>query len=218
MEYRSERQRRGRCAVLRVLAASLVLSVAGCAEAAYRYMNDPSRDVWQRPAAVVEALAISQGDRVADVGAGGGYFTWRLADAAGSTGRVYAVEVDETALRLLREDVRARNLGNVEVLRASPGDAGLPEPVDLLFLADTYHHMSDRVQYFRSAARYLKPGGRVAIVEFHDKGLFSGLLGHGTAKERVREEMDKAGYRAVADHDFLERQHFQVFQRAELTP
>lgn len=193
----------------------LVLFAAGCAGLAYRHMNDASRDAWQQPKAVVDALAISPGARVADLGAGGGYFTWPLARAVGPSGKVYAIEINETALQMLEDEVKARDMSNVEVLRATREDAGLPEPVDLVFLADTYHHMTNRAGYFRSAVRYLKPEGRVAIIDFHKKGFFSGLLGHGTSKQQVRDEMEHAGYRVVADHDFLEDQHYQIFSPTE---
>jgi hypothetical protein len=73
--------------------------------------------------------------------------------------------------------------------------------------------MQNRVAYFQSLARYLTPGGRVAIVDFRPHGFFAGLLGHGTAKEEIRREMEAAGYRLVADYDFIDRQSFQVFSR-----
>lgn len=195
------------------MAAALVLAF-GCAEAAYRHMSNPSRDAWQQPREVIARLALSHGDRVADLGAGSGYFTWYLAEAVGPSGIVYAVEIDETALRLLAEGIRSRGLGNVRPIRADPSDASLPEPVDLVFSCDTYHHMEDRISYFRRLRRYLKPEGRVAVVEFHPKGLFSGLLGHGTSQEVVRREMEEAGYRLVAAHDLIDRQHFQIFALA----
>jgi len=94
---------------------------------------------------------------------------------------------------------------------ATPTDHQLPEPVELVFTCDTYHHMSDRVAYFRSLASHLRDNGRVAILDFHKTGFFSGILGHGTSKELVRQEMNEAGYRLVAEHSFLQDQHFQIF-------
>jgi arsenite methyltransferase len=74
--------------------------------------------------------------------------------------------------------------------------------------------MKDRVLYFQSLARNLKADGRVAILDFHPHGFFSGLLGHGSAAEEVRREMEAAGYRRIADFDIIESQHFQVFSRS----
>jgi arsenite methyltransferase len=200
------------------LSALLIVSLwlAGCAEWRYRHMNDPARDAWQKPKQVVERLDIQPGARVADVGAGGGYFTWYLAAAVGPQGKVYAVEIDDTALAIIEKEMKSRGVTNVVPIRAEPGDAKLPEPVDLVFSCDTYHHMEDRVAYFQSLARYLKPDGKVAILDFHAEGFFSGLLGHGTTKQEVRREMESAGYRLAADYDFIDRQHFQVFSRTDV--
>jgi arsenite methyltransferase len=190
------------------------LGLAGCAKLAYLHMNDPSRDAWQKPKEVVEKLAIAPGSRVADLGAGGGYFAWHLADAVGAKGTVYAVEIDETGLDIIREEKQARDITNVIPILAEPADPRLPETVDLVFNCDTYHHMKDRVAYFESLARYLKADGRVAILDFHPHGFFSGLLGHGTAAEDVEREMKSAGYRRVAGFDIVESQHFQIFSRS----
>ncbi len=200
------------------LSALLIVSVwlSGCAEWGYRQMNDPARDPWQKPKQVVERLDIQPGARVADLGAGGGYFTWYLAAAVGPQGKVYAVEIDDTALAIIEKEMKSRGVTNVVPIRAEPDDANLPEPVDLVFSCDTYHHMQDRVAYFQSLARYLKPDGKVAILDFHAEGFFSGLLGHGTTKQEVRREMESAGYRLAADYDFIDRQHFQIFSRADV--
>ena len=193
----------------------ICLWLAGCAEMAYRHMNDSSRDAWQKPEEVIEKLAITPGSRVADLGAGGGYFTWHLAKAVGSEGKVYAVEINATALGIIEKEMSTRGIGNVVPISAEPNDPKLPEPVDLVFSCDTYHHMKDRIAYFRSLARYLGPNGRVAILDFHPHGFFSGFLGHGTAKEMVRREMESAGYWFVADSDVVDTQHFQIFSRTD---
>jgi arsenite methyltransferase len=193
----------------------VLLLLPGCTNLAYRHMNDPSRDAWQKPREVIAALVIQQGVRVADLGAGGGYFTWYLAEAVGPQGTVYAVEIDDTALDIIKSGMQPRGIVNVVPIRAESTDAKLPEPVDLVFSCDTYHHMDDRVAYFRFLARYLKPEGRVAILDFHPQGFFSGLLGHGTAKDDVRREMDAAGYRLVNDFSLVAPQHFQIFTRKD---
>ncbi len=192
-----------------------ILCLAGCAESTYQRLNDPSRDAWQKPQGVVEKLAITPGSRIADLGAGGGYFTWYLAKAVGARGTVYAVEINETALNMIFKEMVARGTPNVRPVRAEPHDPRLPEPVDLVFSCDTYHHMKDRVAYFRSLASSLRPGGRVAILDSHPRGFVSGMFGHRTAKEEVRLEMETAGYRLMNDYTVVEQQHFQVFAKPE---
>ena len=91
----------------------IAVCVAGCEQLAYQQMNDPSRDAWQKPKDVIEQLAIVPGSRVADIGAGGGYFTWYLADAVGPQGTVYAVDTGETGLDIIRRDMQERHVSNV---------------------------------------------------------------------------------------------------------
>jgi len=174
-----------------------------------------SRDSWQQPDRVVESLALSPGAYVADIGSGGGYFTWRLADAVGESGRVYAVDVDPEMTSHLAEQSREKGYPNVQPILAEFDDPLIPEGgVDLIFTCNTYHHLEAREEYFRRAAMYLRPRGRVAVIEFSGHGWFQRLFPHFTAPEDIRAEMEAAGYRRVADFDYLERQSFQVFEHA----
>ena len=193
----------------------LILSLTGCAEVNYQRLNDPSRDTWQKPQEVIEKLSIAPGSPVADLGAGGGYFTWHLARAVGARGMVYAVDINPAALDMIFREMVARGTPNVRPVRAKPHDPRLPEPVDLVFSCNTYHQMSDRVAYFRSLASSLRPDGRVAILDFHPRGFFSGLFGNRITKDEVRLEMEAAGYRLANDYDLLDRQHFQIFAKPE---
>ena len=197
------------------LLLSLVLLVTGCAEWNYRDMADPSRDVWQKPQGVVEKLSINRGARVADLGSGGGYFTWHLSKAVGSRGTVYAVDIEESAINMIFKEMVARGTPNVRPVRAEPHDPKLPEPVDLVFSCNVYHNMNNRIDYFRSLASSLRPGGRVAILDYHPRGFLSDMFGHRPAKEEVRREMEAAGYQLLNDYDVVDRQHFQIFTKVE---
>ncbi|MGH7231471.1 MAG: class I SAM-dependent methyltransferase [Nitrospiraceae bacterium] len=194
---------------------ALLLALTGCAQVALEQMNDPSRDAWQQPKAVIDALAITPGERVADLGAGGGYFTFLLAKAVGPHGKIYAVDVEDTALRMIDTQAKAREADNVELVLATPNDPRLPPSgVDLIFTCNTYHHLHDRIAYFTSLAPHLRPEGRIAILDYKEGGWLGSLFGHATSKETVRREMESAGYRLVNDIDFLAKQHFQVFRPA----
>ena len=193
----------------------IVLSLTGCTGWTYERMNDPSRDTWQKPQGVVEKLSIARGSRIADLGAGGGYFTWHLAKAVGARGTVYAVDTEERAINMIFQEMVSRGTPNVRPVRAEPRDPKLPEPVDLVFSCDTYHHMIDRVDYFRSLASSLRPGGRVAILEFHPRRFVPRLFSHRVEKEEVRREMEDAGYLLIDEYDFIDRQHFQIFAKAD---
>ncbi len=188
-----------------MLALAALVFASGCgALKRYAYAGI-GRDTQQQPERVVAALALAPGAQVADLGAGGGYFTFRLADAVGPTGRVYAVDVDPDMLSYLAERVRDEQRANVEVVEAVPDDSRLPAAsVDLIFLCNTYHHLSDRVPYFDALRARLRPGGRVAIVEYRSGN-------HGTSPDLIRGELTRAGYAEVKEETFLSEQSFLIF-------
>ncbi len=198
-------------AVLFTAAITLVLA-AGCGALKRRGYTPSDRDEWQKPDEVIAALAIQPGSHVADIGAGGGYFTYRLAEAVGPTGVTYAIDVDTDMTEYLEEETAERGVENVTVILAEYDDPLIPESgVDLIFTSNTYHHIQDRTAYFERARRYLRPGGRVAVVELNGSGWFSSWFDHNTPAETIREELEAAGYQLDAEHDFLEQQHFLVF-------
>ena len=174
-----------------------------------------SRDGLSQPERVLAALGVAPGAQVADLGAGGGYFTFRLAHAVGPQGRVYAVEIDARLLRRLEDRTRAGRHENVEVVTGSVDDPHLPDgTIELVLLSSVYHHLQDRAAYFTRLRRDLAPGGRVAVLEPRASAASWLLLlppGHGVAVPRMREEMAAAGYRVAASYDFLPAHSFEVF-------
>ena len=187
---------------------------AGCTQLKKFAYEGFGRDKWQEPEQVIADLELRPGDRVADLGAGAGYFTFRLAKAVGPTGHVYAVDVDKGLIEYISERARDDGFANVSVILAKYDDPSLPvDSVDLIFTSNTYHHLEDRVAYFRNARKYLRPGGRVAIIELAGKGWFDSWFGHWTSSATIREEMEAAGYQF--QHEFtLPRQFFLVFGTA----
>jgi SAM-dependent methyltransferase len=182
----------------------------------YRFFLDtPERERWQMPGEVLRALALPAGAAVADVGAGTGYFSVRLAAAVGAGGRVYATDVQDEMLRALERRVARERLANVTVVRAGFDDPALPDACcDLVLLANVYKEIDQRPAYLRRLARALRDGGRIAIIEFRP-----GSRGPGPpedarlAEERVVAELGEAGFVLAERHDFLPRQYFLVFAR-----
>ena len=165
-----------------------------------------------RVAEVVEALEVEAGTSVADIGAGTGLFTWPLSVAAGEEGTVYAVDINPTLLAHLEEQTRERNLENVQVVRGGFDDPLLPEPVDLIFICDTLHHIDAPDRYLRTLRQHLRPGGRVAVIDFR-----SGESPHFMASRKYSELdlfawMQAAGYGPARRHDLLEENFFLVFE------
>jgi cyclopropane fatty-acyl-phospholipid synthase-like methyltransferase len=173
--------------------------------------EDPDRDAWQKPDAVVAALELRPDAKVADVGAGTGYFAVRLARAV-PHGRVYAVDIEPDMVRYLGERARREGLENLTAVRGEPHDAKLPEPVDLMLVVDTYHHIGERVAYFQGVRARLTPGGRLAIVDYRTESQRGPPPQHKLAPEQVEAELKAAGYRRVASHGFLPDQYFLVFE------
>jgi len=194
-----------------IAVALLSTFLGGCTSFKVWAYQGGDRGEWQKPLAVVASLQLHKGDSVADLGAGGGYFTFRLADEVGPIGKVYAVDVDSDMIAYLKEQVAAQDRKNIEVVRGRYDDPMLPEKVDLIFTSNTYHHIDDPTEYFRDARKYLRPGGRVAILDLNDKTWFPYLFGHYTPAAVIEKEMAKAGYMLEVKLDFVDRQSFQVF-------
>ena len=175
-----------------------------------RVFDDPARDAWQRPDEVIRALALAPDAVVADVGSGTGYFAVRLARAV-PQGRVYGADLEPGMVRFLGERAAKEGLANLRPVRAAERSPNLPEPVDLVLVVDTYHHIAQRPAYFAALKERLKPGGRVAIVDFKLDSPTGPPRKHRIEAGRVRLEMEKAGYRLVSEHGFLPHQYFLVF-------
>lgn len=170
------------------------------------------RNEWQHPEEVIRSLGLQAGGKVADLGSGSGYFTVRLASAVGSTGKVYAVDVDREMNDYVVKRAQEEGYNNVEVILAEYDDPLLPESgVDLIFTCNTYHHLENRVQYFANVRKHLRPNGRVAIVDFNGEGWFQKIFGHWTAGEVIQKEMEEAGYVLQREFTFLPKQFFLVF-------
>jgi ubiquinone/menaquinone biosynthesis C-methylase UbiE len=176
-------------------------------------LEDPSRDAYQKPAEVVAALGLKPGEVVADIGAGSGYFAVRLARAVGERGWVFGVDISPEMILHLNRRLRDAGVPNVRTILSAPDDPLLPDAsVDVFFICDTWHHIDERTKYLGLMKRMLRPGGRIAIVDFHKRPLPLGPpLEMKIAREDVVKEMEAAGLRLSAEHTFLPHQYFLVF-------
>lgn len=176
--------------------------------------DDPARDAWQKPDELVAALGLRRGAVVADLGAGTGYLTRRLAEAVGPEGTVFAVETEPNLVVHLRTRAEREGTRNVVPVLGSADHPRLPAGlVDVIVILDTYHHFDDRRTYLPALRRFLRPGGRVAVVDWHKRELPVGPdLAHKLAREQVLGEMQASGFTLDAEHDFLPYQYFLVFR------
>ncbi|MGY4501878.1 SAM-dependent methyltransferase [Bradyrhizobium sp. GM24.11] len=172
--------------------------------------DDPSREAWQKPDQVLDALTLDRKALVADIGAGTGYFSVRIAKRV-SEGKVFAIDVEPDMLRYLSERARREHLNNIFPVVANQESPNVPEPVDVILIVDTYHHIDDRAGYFSRLKKSLRPQGRLAIVDFKPDSPEGPPPEHRIPAEKVTEELKAAGYSLVAAHSFLPRQYFLVF-------
>ncbi len=115
---------------------------------------------------VAASLGLAPGQTVADLGSGSGLFTRPLAREVAPGGIAYAVDIDPKLLEIVRRSADEAGITNIRTVDAAPNDPQLPAPVDLIFICDAFHHLPDKPAYARTLARYVKPGGRVAVIDF----------------------------------------------------
>ena len=180
-------------------------------------LEDPGRAEWQQPDDVINRLNLKAGDEVADLGAGSGYFTLRLAREVGQTGRVYAVDTNPEMLKYVEKRAEEEKLDNIQTILADPNDPKLgSESVDLIFICDVLHHISNREQYYPLLARALRLGGQLVDVDFYKRKLPVGPPPEMKIdKKDVIKEIESAGFDLVNDYGFLKYQYFLVFEKQD---
>jgi ubiquinone/menaquinone biosynthesis C-methylase UbiE len=177
-------------------------------------LEGPDRDEWQQPERIMDALAIADGSRVGDIGAGGGWFTVRLARRVGPNGRVFAEDIQRQMIESINRRVTREGLQNVEPILGTPLDPHLPDDLDAVLIVDTYPQLDDPVGLLIHVRNALAPNGRLGIVDFKKD-----ILGPGPAlDERLEPEVvirdaARAGLQLHAHETFLRYQYLLVFTR-----
>jgi cyclopropane fatty-acyl-phospholipid synthase-like methyltransferase len=183
------------------------------AEEYAKRFDDPARDEWQMPARVIEALGLAPGMSVADIGAGTGYFAVRLAKTAAAP-TVYAADIEPSMVEYMRTRAAKEKLPNVVPVLAAADTPNLPRPVDLVLIVDTYHHIGNRVSYFRALRTSMTPSARLAIIDFRKDSPEGPPVEFRFTSEQIEQELREAGFVLAEHHDFLPRQQFLVFVQA----
>ncbi len=186
----------------------------GDAEKWAQVFDDPKRDAWQKPHEVIQALALKPDAVIADIGSGTGYFSVRFAHMV-PKGRVYGVDTEPDMVKHLAERAKREGLTNVTSVAGAPDDPRLPEKADLILMVDVYHHIENRERYFRKLRDSLKPGGRIAVIDFRMDSPEGPPKSVRIAPERVKAELKSAGYALAQEHAFLPNQYFLVFRPAK---
>lgn len=164
---------------------------------------------------VLEALGIHAGDSIADIGSGGGYFTLELAKRVGTSGIVFAADTNKKLLARIENILRKSRISNVKTVVCSEDGCPLRnKSCDLIFMRNVFHHIKDPVSYFTRLGESVKPGGRIAIVEWKHTGRgFVGRTGHATPEAEILKIMLKAEFAHLQAFNFLPDQSFHIFRK-----
>jgi ubiquinone/menaquinone biosynthesis C-methylase UbiE len=177
-------------------------------------LEAPDRDAWQKPDQIMDALAVADGSRVADIGAGAGWFTIRLARRVGPNGIVYAEDIQRQMLEAIRRRVVKEGLQNVQTRLGEPSNPNLPaHTLDAVLVVDVYPEVEDRVTFLKNLAASLKPTGRIGIVNYKPgQGGPGPAPEEGVRVERATVEADAqaAALRVLAHETFLPYQYLLV--------
>lgn len=178
-------------------------------------LEGPDRDLWQKPDQVMDALGIADGSHVADIGAGGGWFTVRLARRVGPNGLVFAEDIQREMIDAITRRMQRDGLTNIRPILGTPRDPMLPEgELDAVLIVDSYHEMTDPVALLQASSRALRPKGRIGIVEFRTSGEGPAPpSAERVAPEVVIRDAEGAGLRLLHREDFLRFQYMLVFGR-----
>jgi SAM-dependent methyltransferase len=180
-----------------------------------RWLDREERDVEEEPDRALNAIGIAKGATVADVGAGSGYMTVRMAERVGPSGRVYATDIQPQMLAMLRERLDREKIGNVTLVQGAVDDPRLPAAsLDLILMVDVYHEFSQPQQMLRGMLAALKSGGRMVLLEYKKEDPSIPIrVEHKMTVAEAKLEVEAEGFRLARVGNELPRQHILVFEK-----
>ena len=168
---------------------------------------------------IIKALNIQPGQSIADIGSGGGFFSFLFSTLVGDNGTIYTIDTNKDFLDYIKRQAHEKALQNIQTILATDQHIPLPkQSVDLVFVRNVYHHLQNRITYFTHLKELLRPQARVAIIEYAPYGSplsFHRRCGHNVPQQTIVAEMKQAGYRVVICFDFLKTQSFTIFGQGD---
>lgn len=176
-------------------------------------LNKKAASPANKPNEITKSLGICEGNIIGDIGAGGGYFTFRFSEEVGANGKVYAADTDPRFLNFIEEKAVEQKIKNVKTVIADENRLDLPEKVDILFLRNVFHHLHEPDKYFKNIKKLLSEDGIIALIDYkEEKSSFTGEPVHYTPENVIKAEMEKAGFYVFKKFDFLPEQSFMLFK------
>ena len=177
-------------------------------------LNREAASSKNKPLRIIKQLDIQNGDIVGDIGTGGGYFSFEFSRRVGKNGMVYSIDTNQKALEFIDVNLKKEGISNIKTVLANENGLELPEKVDLFFLRNVFHHLSEPIEYFMNISQYLKDEGKIAIIDYKKRGFsFTGLFGHYTPEKVLIDIMDKSGFALFEKFDFLSEHSFMTFKK-----
>lgn len=181
-------------------------------------LNKKAASPQNKPQEVIKSLNIRPGDIIADIGSGGGFYAFEFAKKTTEAGKVYALDTNPIFLDYIKEQIKSQGIKNIEPVLVKNDDIGLSErSIDLIFMRNVYHHLPEPIKYFARLKKYLKPNGRIAIIEYNKpRPLLFRLFHRGrhyTPESEIVDTLIRCGFIISNRFDFLSDQSFVVFRK-----
>lgn len=176
--------------------------------------DDPSRDEWQKPEDVLNFIGLKTNDKIADIGAGTGYFSIRAAKRV-QNGLVYSIDSEQEMLNYLEKRAASNGLSNIKVCKSDGANMSLPELVDVVLLVNAFHHIHDRTTYFTKLKENLRPGGKVIIIEGKNGTQMEPPEEFRMEPGQITKDLTEANYELIAESDILPYQSLQMFSSVD---
>ena len=170
-----------------------------------------------KSAEIIKSLKIHENDKIADIGCGGGYFTFKFSATVGKNGKVCAVDMEPECLTYVETKAQENGINNIKTILVKDGSLELEGGLNLIFLRNVFHHIEDPVKYFKHLKQFLAPDGKIVIIDYRKtkKINFVNLFGHYTLEGEILNVMEESGYDISEKFDFLPSQSFIIFKSVE---
>jgi ubiquinone/menaquinone biosynthesis C-methylase UbiE len=190
-----------------------LLTTCSSQEDRQSFFNQLAESPEWKPDSVIAVLEINKGWHIGDLGAGGGYYTYRFAEETGPTGQVFAADINKDFLAGIEDTAEEKGLNNVQIIYATADDSNFEnQSLDLLFTRNTFHHINNKNQYMKKLANKIKADGKIALIDYKNDASAS-PIGHSSSREEILSSIEDTGLVIEKEYDFLEKQYFFMLKK-----